>query len=737
MSHRPRRTAVALAAFLVLSFLTAAAAIGDETPVRGKALYDKLRAEARDLVKSEGVSRVNWVPGSPAYFLAENKSFVRVDAETGEKTPLFDEQKIAETFTKLTGRETQALPFQRFVYLPGGRTIQFDALNKAFVYEIETGLMWSYEPERPITGVRGRRYTEEFSPDLQYRAYTRDFDLYVKNRDGKEIRLTHDGNDNLRNGFPDWVYPEELSQYDAFWWSPDSKKIAYMQFDQSPVGRYPLVYDVTPMPRLELLAYPKAGTNNPIIRFFIVDVATGKTVQVDTGLETNVYLYRGQWWPDGREFVYRRLNRMQNEVEIFAADPETGKSRLIFKDEDSCYIDENLPLILLEDNKHAIWASERTGFKELFLYDRSGKLIRQLTNARLPVGSILGVDEASGWIYFSGSQNRGLESHGFKVRLDGKGFERITRDAGMHGLSFSPDFRYYVNTFSSFDEPGRTLLFSADGKQIREIGRSTATAELEALKLVKPEPFTFKSADGKHDLDGILYKPAHFDPAASYPLILSVYGGPGAKRIYNRYNLADGNQALAQLGFIVASVDHRGVSGRGKTFQNLMYLNLGEIEVADHAAAVKHLGTLPYVDAGRVGIFGHSYGGYLTCMALLKEPDVFHVGVAGAPVTCWRNYDTIYTERYMRRPQDNPDGYEKGSAMTYAKNLKGRLFLHHGAVDDNVHPGNSVQLLHALLDAGKRVDFMLYPEQQHGIRYSQYADSRVEYFIEHLKPEIR
>lgn len=737
MSERLKRTVVFLAAVMIPALMAAPAAADDGELLRGKALYETLRKDDRNLVKTEGISRVSWVPGSSDYYISENRTFFRVDVETGEKSPLFDDEKIAAAFAKLTGKDTPGLPFERFSYLPGGRAIQFDAMNRAFVYELETERLWSYEPERPIIGVRGFRYTEVFSPDLRYRAYTRDFDLYVKDRDGKEIRLTHDGHDNLRNGFPDWVYPEELSQYTAFWWSPDSTKIAYMQFDQSPVTRYPLVYDVTPVPKLELLAYPKAGTNNPIIRFFIVEVATGKTVRVDTGIETNVYLYRGQWWPDGREFVYRRLNRLQNRIEIFAADPETGKSRLLFSDEDPCYIDENLPLILLEDNRHAVWASERTGFKELYLYDRSGKLVRQLTNARLPVGTVLGVDEDSGWIYFTGFQNGGLESHGFKVRLDGKGFGRITREPGMHSLSFSPNFRYYVDSYSSFDEPGRTVLFAADGKKIREIGRSVATPELDALKLVKPESFTFKSADGKHDLDGILYKPAHFDPGESYPLILSVYGGPGAKRIYNRYNFVDGNQTLAQLGFIVAAVDHRGVSGRGKAFQNLMYLNLGDIEVADHAAAVKHLAALPYVDGGRVGIFGHSYGGYLTCMALLKEPDVFHVGVAGAPVTCWKNYDTIYTERYMRRPEDNPEGYEKGSAMTYAANLKGRLFIHHGAVDDNVHPGNSVQLLHALLEAGKRVDFMLYPEQQHGIRYPQYADSRVEYFIEHLKPDIR
>jgi dipeptidyl-peptidase-4 len=262
------------------------------------------------------------------------------------------------------------------------------------------------------------------------------------------------------------------------------------------------------------------------------------------------------------------------------------------------------------------------------------------------------------------------------------------------------------------------------------------TDKYRALDLQEPERFTFSSADGRHVLDGILYKPAHFDPDKSYPLILSVYGGPGSRQVTNRFAMPR-SQALAQLGFMVASVDYRGVSRRGKTFQNQMYLNLGEIELEDHAAGVKFLAQRPYIDGTRVGIYGHSYGGYLTCIALLKAPDVFHVGVAGAPVTDWRNYDTIYTERYMRRPQDNPEGYRKGSCMTYAEDLKGHLFIHHGAVDDNVHPGNAIQLVQALLQHNKTFDFMLYPEQRHGIRFPRYGEARVEYFIRHLKPEIK
>jgi dipeptidyl-peptidase-4 len=621
--------------------------------------------------------------------------------------------------------------------LDEGKKIQFSAWNKVFLYDLASGKLSAYEPERTITGVRGRGYGDVLSPDLKYRAFARNYNLYVKDMEGNENALTTDGTEDLRNGFPDWVYPEELGQYQAFWWSPDSKKIAFMQFDESPVAKYPIVHDVAPMPRHELQGYPVPGANNPVVRLFIADVASRKLVRLDTGDDLDVYLYRGQWMNDGKEFTYHRLNRFQNRVEIFAADPATGKTRLVLKDEDPCYIDEQTDLVFLKDNLRFLWTSERSGWREIYLYDLAGKLIKQLTNARLPVQSLLGVDEAAGWVYFTGAVNNGTESQLFKVRLDGTGFAKITQEPGMHMISFAPGFAYYTDSYSNYDSPTKAVLCQADGKEVKVIGKAVPGKEFEDLKLLKPEHFLFKSSDGKYDLDAVLYFPAHFNPQEKYPVILSIYGGPGSKGVSNRYNMNDGNQALAQLGFLVAVCDYRGVSGRGKTFQNLHYLKLGQVEFDDHVAFVKALGQRPYVDTQRVGITGHSYGGYFTCLCLLKAPDVFQVGVAGAPVTDWRNYDSIYTERYMRRPQDNPDGYEKGSCLTYAKNLKGNLFIHHGAVDDNVHPTNTIQLVQALLKENKKFDLMIYPEQQHGIGFQRYPESRVEYFIEHLKPVVK
>jgi dipeptidyl-peptidase-4 len=703
----------------------------------GKALYDKLRREARTLVKMEGQPGLAWTPDGKASYISEDGTFKRVDILTGEKTPLFDDAKLLAAVNAMTGRQEVKLFFDRFQSLDEGKKIQFSAFNKVFVFDLASSKLVIYEPEPAIVGVRGRAYGDILSPDLKYRAYTRNYNLFIKDMDGSETALTTDGSEDLRNAFPDWVYPEELGQYQAFWWSPDSKKIAFMQFDEKPVTKYPIVHDVQPIPRFELLGYPKPGGNNPIVRLFVADVASKKLVRLETGDDLDVYLYRGQWTNDSKEFTYHRLNRWQNKLELFAADPATGKTRLFLTDTDPCYIDEQTDLVFLKDNLRFLWTSERSGWREIYLYDLTGKLLKQLTNAKLPVRSIQGVDEARGWVYFGGLEANGTESHAYKVKLDGTGFTKLTNEPGSHDVSFSPNFDYYTDAFSSYDQPMKSTLYQAEGKEVKVLATSVPTKEFLDLKLIKPERFIFKSADGKYDLDGLIYFPAHFDPNDKYPLLLSVYGGPGAKGIYNRYNMNDGNQALAQLGFLIAVCDYRGVSGRGKAFQNLHYMKLGQVELEDHVAFVKALGQRPYVDTTRVGVTGHSYGGYFTCLALLKEPDVFHVGVAGAPVTDWRNYDSIYTERYMRRPQDNPDGYEKGSCLTYAKNLKGKLFIHHGAVDDNVHPGNTIQLVQALLKENKKFDMMIYPEQQHGIAFPRYGESRVEYFIEHLKPVVK
>ncbi len=395
--------------------------------IRGKDLYEKLSQE-KDLVKFEGLARLAWTPDGSAYYLLEDKTFFKVDPETGAKSPLFDDAAILASYNQITHKNVEELPFSRFSYLGGGKKIQFLVGSIAYIYDFAADEMVSYVPQQQIRGVRGRMYGEAFSPDFKLRAYTRDYNLYVQDLDGNETALTTDGHKDLRNGFPDWVYPEELSQYQAFWWSPDSKKIAFMQFDESPVTKYPIVHDVAPRPELEMQSYPKAGANNPIVTFYIADVETKKLTRIESGLDTNVYLFRGKWTPDGKYFTYQRLNRWQNVIELFAANPATGKIKQLLSEEDPCYIQANFDLHFLGDNLHFIWTSERSGWREIYLYNLEGKLARQLTDAKLPISRISAVDEDNGWVFFSGAENRGLESHFYRVKLDGTDFTKLTKE---------------------------------------------------------------------------------------------------------------------------------------------------------------------------------------------------------------------------------------------------------------------------------------------------------------------
>ncbi|MBP1768988.1 MAG: ptpA 7, partial [Candidatus Aminicenantes bacterium] len=556
--------------------------------------------------------------------------------------------------------------------------------------------------------------------------------------------LTTDGHEDLRNGYPDWVYAEEFAQNYCFWWSPDSKRIAYMQFDESPVRKFPVLHDETLDFQLEMQSFPRVGENNPVIRFFIVDVGTKKRIQVDTGLETNVYLYNGRWSHDGRTFSLKRMNRLQNKVEILSVDPETGKSRVLLEEQEPAFITEGIgfmqegnEIYFLPDNRHFLRSSERSGWREIYLYDLEGKLIRQVTQHKLPVGGIQAVDVNDQWVYFTGYENRGLETHLYRIQLDGSKFTRLTKEPGSHRVSVSPGGKYFADTFSSWDSPESFRLYKGDGTLIRELGKTVHKDEYRGLNLTPPEHFVFKSGDGRYDLDGILFKPAGFDAAGKYPVMYMVYMGPGTKAISNRYYADDFQQALSQLGFLIVNIDNRGLLRRGKAFQAESYGKLGQTDVEDLVASITHLSSRPYVDAARVGITGSSYGGYIAIMALLKAPEHFQVAVAGSPGTDWRNYDTIYTERYMGHPLYNPDGYEKANPINFVKNLKGKLLIQHGAVDDNAHPTHTMQRVDALLKAGKQFDWFIYPGQAHGIRYQQARDRQMDWFMTHLEPEAK
>jgi dipeptidyl-peptidase-4 len=585
---------------------------------------------------------------------------------------------------------------------------------------------------------RGRQFNSAVSPDEKLKVFYRDRNLWLSDASGgAETAITTDGSDKTRvkYGTASWVYGEELDQTTAMWWSPDSKKIAFYRFDESSVPDYFLQLDQTKLQsKMDIEAYPKAGAPNPIADLFVYDIATKKTVRVDVRdgkpFDNSVvghYVYNISWASDGNEVLCNRTNRRQNIMEFTACNPETGKCRVVVREEWLPSWTENHPAIhFLKDGKRFIWASERTGWRNFYLYDLSGKLLSTLTNHQFEVANITRVDEASGTLYYtarSGDNHMKLQLH--RVGLDGKGDKRLTDPAFNHMVDIAPDGKHFIDVAQTHDTPPVTRLMDIDGHAIETLAESDAT-KFDQLGLKRVELIKYKAADGVTDLYGMLHFPSNFDPNKKYPLLVRVYAGPATNAARETFTLPD---ALAEYGFLVAALDSRSAGGRGKKFLDAIYMKLGVVEMDDQAAGVKSLWSRPYVDKNRVGVFGASYGGYASAMLLLRHPDVFQAASASSAVTSWIHYDTIYTERYMWIPQENKEGYDAGNVMNYADKLKGRLMIYYGTADNNVHPNNSMQLIQALQKAGKSFEVQVGPDVGHsGLR----QDRMMEFFIENL-----
>jgi dipeptidyl-peptidase 4 len=585
---------------------------------------------------------------------------------------------------------------------------------------------------------RGRQFDTAASPDGKLKAVYRNRNLWLTDADGgNEIQVTQDGNekDRIKNGTASWVYGEELFQRTAIWWSPDNKKVAYYRFDESKVPDYYLQLNQTKLQStMDVEPYPKAGAPNPVAEVYVYDLASRQRTRMDVrdGKEfddsvVGHYVYRVAWSQDGTELLCNRTNRRQNIMELIACSPETGKCRVIVREEWPASWTENSPAMqFLKDGERFIWTSERTGWRNLYLYHKSGKLLAILTSHASDVGNVVRVNEETGQLFYmarSGDNPMKLQLH--RVGLDGKGDRRLTDPVFNHNVDVAPDGKHFVDVAQTHNSPPVTRLMDETGKTVTELAASDTT-KFDQIGLKKVELFTFKAADGTTDLYGMLHKPSNFDPAKKYPLLVTVYAGPatnGARETFTTPN------AITELGFLVASLDSRSAAGRGKKFLDAIYLKLGVPEIDDQAAGVKALAQRPYVDGMRVGIYGTSYGGYASALALLRHPDVFQAACASSPVTDYRLYDSIYTERYMWTPQENKEGYDAGSAMTYAEKLSGRLMLFYGTADNNVHPSNTLQLVSALQRAGKSFELQVGPDLGHS---SIRMDRMLEFFIENL-----
>jgi dipeptidyl-peptidase-4 len=640
------------------------------------------------------------------------------------------------------------------VWKDGGQAFEYRKDGKAYRYTIATRTKAEVAPtgenDPPPPGApggrrreaggpeRGRQFNLAVSPDEKLKAFYRDRNLWLSDPSGGgETAITTDGNEKTRvkNGSASWVYGEELNQNTAMWWSPGSKKIAFYRFDESSVPDYFLQLDQTKLQsKMDIEAYPKAGAPNPIADLFIYDIDTKKTVRVDArdgkpfdNAVIGHYVFNVSWSPDGSELLCNRTNRRQNILEFTACNPETGKCRVVVREEWLPSWTDNHPAMrFLKDGKRFIWTSERTGWRNLYLYDLSGKLLAPLTNHQFEVANIVRVDEATGTLYYmarSGDNPMKLQLH--RVGLDGKGDKRLTDPAFNHTVDVAPDGKHFIDVAQTHDSPPATRLVDAEGVVVEELAQSDAT-RFDQLGLKRVELIKYKAADGVTDLQGLLYFPSNFDPNKKYPLLLSVYAGPATNGARETFTLPN---PLTEYGFLVATLDSRSAGGRGKRFLDAIYMKLGVVEMDDQAAGVKSLWSRPYVDKTRVGVFGASYGGYASAMLLLRHPDVFQAASASSAVTSWYHYDSIYTESYMWIPQENKEGYEAGSAMNYADKLKGRLMIYYGTADNNVHPNNSMQLIQALQRAGKSFEVQVGPDVGHS---SVRQDRMMEFFIENL-----
>jgi dipeptidyl-peptidase-4 len=591
-------------------------------------------------------------------------------------------------------------------------------------------------PSRPAgTPVRrAEQRTVEPSPDGKWKAVYRDANVWLESTAEpiEKRQLTTTGSEFHRFGTCCWVYGEELNQKDAMWWSPDSGKLAWYEVDEAGMKDYHLTLANEDLyTALKTVRYPKPGEKNPEVSLWIYDLAKQEAKKVSIPGEPMQYLYNVRYTPSGKELLVNRTGRRQNVLDVLAIDIETLAVRTVLTETQETWQENSPGMQFLSDGERFIWETEANGYRHFQLRHLDGRLLNPLSQvANYPCNRIELVDEAAGYFYYSAfSDANPYSTQLHRVRLDGSDHRRLTSSPLNHtSFDISPSNRFVLAVREQYDIPPCTVVYDEDGKEVAELAKGSVEAAA-AAGFAPPEMFSFTTDDGKTMIYGVLNKPSQFDPARKYPLVIDVYGGPESQAFNNRYTPMN---PACELGFVIAKIGNRGTVGRGKAFESATYLKLGGPDIADQAEGVRFLCQRAYIDSSRVGIFGHSYGGYMSALAVLKYPDVFQVSVSGAPVTDWRNYDSIYTERYMRTPQENPEGYTAGACMQFASQLKGKLFLVHGLVDDNVHPANTWQLGKALHAANKRFDQMIYPEFDHGIG-STYGMLRWEYLLEHLK----
>lgn len=574
--------------------------------------------------------------------------------------------------------------------------------------------------------VNGLQQLATFSPDGKLVAFVRENNLFIADpARGSEIKITSDGKFNeIINGAPDWVYEEEFEFNKAFSWSADSKKLAWMKFDERGVkmfnmtmfqGQKPALDENALYPSNNQFKYPKAGEDNSVVTVHIYNVESGNTLRANVGLQKDQYIPRIMFTRDPAMLAILRLNRLQNKLEILKTNATTGQSEVMYTEENKYYLDEgNFDNIsFLPDGNHFVITSEQDGWSHLYLYDLQGQKVKQLTSGNFDVTGYYGFDPAKKLFYYQAAGVSPLKREVYSVTMDGK-VQLISVSQGTNSADFSSTYKYYIGIFSSATTPPVYTLYDASRKQIRVLEDNAGLlTRLGEYKPPSKEFFTFSTSENI-TLNGWVIYPPDFDKSRKYPVLMNQYSGPNSQEVLDSWGFGF-DEYIAQQGYIVMCVDPRGTGGRGEAFRKVTYLQLGKYETIDQVEAARYAATLPYVDGSRIGIWGWSYGGFISASCMLKGNDAYKMGIAVAPVTNWRYYDNIYTERFMRKPLDNPEGYDQNSPLFFADKLKGKLLLIHGMADDNVHVQNTLELSERLVQAGKQFDQMLYTNRNHSI----------------------
>jgi len=693
----------------------------------------------------KSVHGIHSLPDGEHFAMIKDGSLIVYDYKTGDSVGvLLEKEKLipegADKPIRLTSYQMSSDGKKFLIPAETEQIYRHSKKSVFYVYDKEKEQITKLSPE-------GKQRLATFDPTGEKVAFVRENNLFIKDlNSGKETQVTFDGEKNkIINGTCDWVYEEEFGFTKGFFWSPDGTKIAFYRFDESRVKEYTLTFYGSLYPKLYTYKYPKAGEDNSVVTIHVYDLEGGNTTTMDTGKETDIYLPRIKWTSDPGFLAVERLNRLQNHLDILLADVRSGKTRILYKEDNPYYIDINDDLTFLPNGQGFLITSEKDGFNHLYYYGMSGNLIRQLTSGSWDIIKVYGYDAKKKKVFYQSAESSPLNRDLYEVNLKGKR-SKLNKREGTNDAQFSKTFQYYINTFSDANTPPYITMNDRKGREIRVLEDNSAFVKLmEQYDLSKKTFSAFRDSvivlpDGEEvSLNTWMILPSNFDSTKKYPVLLYIYGGPGAQTVLNAWDW--GNyfwfQMLAQKGIIVVSVDNRGTGARGQEFKKMTYLQLGKYENIDHIAFARYLGKLPYVDKERIGVFGWSYGGFMSSLDITKGADYFNTAIAVAPVTNWRYYDNIYTERFMRKPQDNPLGYDENSPIHHVEKLKGNYLLIHGSADDNVHFQNSMDMITALVNANKQFKFFTYPNKNHGIyggntRYHLYK-MMTDFLMQHLK----